>query len=216
MVKLTLFYTALIISLSTAVPLSSSPNLSIRQTSETENDLLDGSPCKALTLIFARGTTELGNMGAVVGPPFAASLVADIGDANVAVQGVDYPATIPEFLEGGDPTGSATMASLVALAISQCPETKIVISGYSQGAQLVHNAAAELTSSETAKVGAVVVFGDPDNGKPVGSIPASKVLTFCAVGDDICLGGDLVLPAHLSYGANTPAAASFAVGKTGL
>jgi len=216
MALLTLFYAALLIPLSTAIPLSSPPNLSMRQTLEIENELLDGSPCKALTLIFARGTTELGNMGSVVGPPFATALVADIGVSNVAVQGVTYPASIAGFEEGGDPAGSATMASLVALAIKQCPETKIVVSGYSQGAQLVHNAAAQLSSSETAKVAAIVVFGDPDDGKPVGSIPASKVLTFCAVGDDICLGGSIVLPPHLSYGANTPAAAVFAIAKAGL
>jgi len=46
-------------------------------------------------------------------------------------------------------------------AIQKCPATKVVISGYSQGGQLVHNAAAQLPASVTAKIAAAVVFGDP-------------------------------------------------------
>lgn len=99
-------------------------------TSDTENDLTDGSACKAVTVIFARGTTESGNVGTLAGPPFFAALATDIGASNLAVQGVDYAADIAGFLEGGDPTGSQTMASLVEQAFSQCPSTKVVMSGY--------------------------------------------------------------------------------------
>lgn len=63
---------------------------------------------------------------------------------------------------------------------------------------------------------AVVIFGDPDNGQAVGKITSSKVKIFCAVGDDICLGGDLILPAHLSYGIDAPAAALFVASTVGL
>lgn len=52
-------------------------------------------------------------------------------------------------------------ASLVTKAFTNCPNTKIVMSGYSQGAQLVHNAASELSTSTMEKVSAVVTFGDP-------------------------------------------------------
>ena len=85
-----------------------------RQLSNTENDITDGSPCKALTVIFARGTTESGNVGTLAGPPFFQALYTDLGSAKVALQGVDYPANITGFLEGGDPQGSQTMANLVA------------------------------------------------------------------------------------------------------
>ena len=44
----------------------------------------------------------------------------------------------------------------------------------------------------------VVIFGDPDNGEPVGSIPASKVLVICHTGDEICAHTDIVTPLHLS------------------
>lgn len=58
-------------------------------------------------------------------------------------------------------------ASLVELAFSQCPDTQVVMSGYSQGAQVVHLAAADLPAATMAKVGAVVTFGDPGSCAPI-------------------------------------------------
>lgn len=92
------------------------------------NDLLNG-PCKAVTVIFARGTTELGNIGAVVGPQLDFALNDRLGN-NVAFQGVDYPASIAGFLIGGSPEGADTLASLVNTAATKCPSTQIVLSGY--------------------------------------------------------------------------------------
>jgi len=97
--------------------------------STTENGL-SGGGCAAMTVIFARGTTETGNVGTLAGPPFFNALEAKVGAANVAVQGVDYPADIPGFLAGGDANGSKKMASLVAQTMSQCPSSKIVMAGY--------------------------------------------------------------------------------------
>ena len=118
----------------------------------TENQLTDGTPCRAVTVLFARGTTEPGNVGTLAGPPFFQALAGDIGASNLAVQGVNYGATIAGFLEGGDPAGSTLLAQLVVQAQTQCPNTKVVISGYSQGGQLVHNAAKQLTAAQSAKV----------------------------------------------------------------
>lgn len=73
---------------------------------------------------------EPGNVGDLAGPPFFNALTAIVGSENVAVQGVDYGATIGGYLEGGDPAGASTLASMVNLAISQCPSTQIVLSGY--------------------------------------------------------------------------------------
>ncbi len=68
--------------------------------------------CPAIQVIFARGTTEPGNVGLVTGPPFFDAIQQIVGNNNVAVQGVDYEASIEGFLEGGDPTGSQTMCVL--------------------------------------------------------------------------------------------------------
>jgi cutinase len=108
---------------------SASPIIETRQSSSA-NDLTNGAGCKAMTVIFARGTTETGNVGTIAGPPFFSALKAQVGANNVAVQGVDYPADIPGFLAGGDANGSKKMASLVGQAMKACPDSQIVMAGY--------------------------------------------------------------------------------------
>ena len=100
------------------------------------NDL--SGPCKPITIIFARGTSELGNVGSLAGPPFFNALGDIVGDSNVDVQGVNYGATIAGYLAGGDPAGAATLASLTRKAATQCPDTQIVLGGYRYGPTLVH------------------------------------------------------------------------------
>lgn len=74
----------------------------------TYNDL--GGACTEYTLIFARGTTEPGNIGILVGPPLVLALEALVGSSALTIQGVNnYAATIQTYLEGGDPNGSANM-----------------------------------------------------------------------------------------------------------
>ncbi|KAF2462288.1 cutinase precursor [Lineolata rhizophorae] len=192
------------------------PSFSPRQLGSTRNDFVNGDGCTQMTILFARGTTEPGNVGTVAGPPFFDAVEGDIGAENLAVQGIDYPADVPGFLAGGDAEGSQLMAQLVGDVLAQCPDTMLVMSGYSQGGQLVHNAADMLSAEETDFVNSVVIFGDPDNGDPVGNIAADKVQIFCNAGDNICDGGALVLPPHLAYGADAGDAADFVVQQAGL
>jgi hypothetical protein len=68
----------------------------------TRNDIVNGI-CKPFTLIFARGTTEQGNIGSIVGPPFVLALQKVFGANNVAVQGVNnYPADTTDYCTGGE------------------------------------------------------------------------------------------------------------------
>ncbi|KAJ6471636.1 cutinase, partial [Mycena vitilis] len=168
--------------------------------------------------IFARGTNEDGNVGADVGAPLIADLRASLGTDGIAAQGVNYSASVLGYLEGGDPAGSTTMLNLINTAASKCPSTDIVIGGYSQGAQLVHNAAAKLTAAVTARISAVVLFGDPDRvGRstlpPVGTVPAAKVDSFCHTGDIICTGSGGAAQ-HLNYDEDAPTASAFIVANT--
>ena len=68
----------------------------------------ENGACAALTVIFARGTTEPGNVGVLAGPEFLTALQSMLG-SSVTMQGVTYAASIEGFLEGGDPQGSQTM-----------------------------------------------------------------------------------------------------------
>lgn len=93
-----------------------SPLQARQYSSSVSNQLTDGTPCRAVTLIYARGTTQAGNVGdaAAVGPIFFNNLAQRIGASNLAVQGVDYPANVFGFLAGGDANGSRLMAQLAA------------------------------------------------------------------------------------------------------
>lgn len=74
----------------------------------TQNGLTDGD-CKDITVIFARGTSEAGNVGTVTGPPFFQALAKKVGDDKLAVQGVEYAANIAGIIALGDPAGSKKM-----------------------------------------------------------------------------------------------------------
>ena len=60
-----------------------------------------------------------------------------------------------------------------------------------------------------------MIFGDPDNGQAVGSIPSGNVDIICHAGDDICEGGDEILEPHLTYSMDAGSAASFVASHVG-
>ncbi|KAF2854470.1 carbohydrate esterase family 5 protein [Plenodomus tracheiphilus IPT5] len=188
------------------------PLASAALSSSTQNDVTGGGACKAITILFARGTTEIGNMGTIAGPPFASAVGRLMGGAaNVAVQGIEYPASVPGFLAGGDRAGSTLMAQMVGQVREKCPDTALVMAGYSQGGQLVHNAADMLSAQDSDFVSSAVIFGDPDNGDAVGKVLAANTKIICATGDLICAGQAVILAPHLSYGRNADEAAQFVV-----
>jgi hypothetical protein len=59
-----------------------------------ENGVVDQNCCAPLTIIFARGSTELGSTGNFAGPPFFRELRSQLGNAGVLVQGVEYDASL--------------------------------------------------------------------------------------------------------------------------
>lgn len=69
---------------------------------DTENQLTDGTPCRELTIIFARGTTEPGNVGTLAGPPFFQAVANMIGASNVAVQGVSLTSPMKKVMDTAD------------------------------------------------------------------------------------------------------------------
>lgn len=83
------------------------------------NEIVDGeTACRDVTVVYARGTTQNGNIGAAgdVGPVFMNALAGLVGAENIAVQGVEYDADISGFLKhlaGTGDEGVEHMASLV-------------------------------------------------------------------------------------------------------
>ncbi|EEY14771.1 cutinase [Verticillium alfalfae VaMs.102] len=68
----------------------------------TREDLAQEAPCAAVTVVFARGTTEPGSVGLIAGPPFFDALRDQLGAETLAVQGVAYPGhLLPGFNRNG-------------------------------------------------------------------------------------------------------------------
>ncbi|KAF9878269.1 cutinase [Colletotrichum karsti] len=178
------------------------------------------SGCKAFTLLFARGTTEMGTLGSVVGPGLQRDVQAALGADAVTVEGVSYPADMGGIMaeSGGSGPGSVAMANQANSWLSKCPQTKLILTGYSQGGMVVHNAGKKLSGKPLA---AAVTFGDPFKAQGVTGVAAGKFKSFCASGDSVCGAGGCAsaggcgsasASGHVGYGADTKTAATFIKG----
>ncbi|KAI1343455.1 carbohydrate esterase family 5 protein [Xylariaceae sp. FL0016] len=183
----------------------------------TENEFLDGG-CRDLIFIFARGSTQDGNVGDDPGPQVISQLKAALGDSAVAAQGVDYPALLIDNLRAGgcDPADAADMRALITQAATQCPDAAIAVSGYSQGAALVHASIEDATDAVRAKIVAAVTFGDTQKEQDDNQIPnfdPNKTLILCHDGDLVCDGTLIVTDNHYDYSDLAPEAVDFIVSK---
>jgi len=217
--KISIALAAGLVGLAVAAPPVSLNQLQKRQA--TQNDLKSGS-CKKVTLIFARASTEPGNMGGSMGPAVCSGLKGKLGAGNVACQGVGspYSAGLADNVAPKGTTGAAIgeAQKMFKMALEKCPNTIIVAGGYSQGTAVIMNAVSTLPENERAKIAGVVLFGYTKNGQTKGSIPnypAEKLKVFCTKADGVCWGALNVSGGHFAYMGNGdgPAATSFLVGR---
>lgn len=79
---------------------------------------------------------------------------AALGADKVAVQGVNYAANIAGAISGATnpaaAAGAKDMVKQANAALAACPNTKIVLSGYSQGAEQVRGALINMPSNKVA------------------------------------------------------------------
>jgi len=185
------------------------------------------APCPDIEVVFARGTSEPAGVGRV-GQAFADALSSQVGGRTVSTYGVNYPAGY-DFLTTAD--GALDAANRIASMAAQCPSTKIVLGGYSQGAAVVDmlagvpplgnkigdiGSAPPLSPTSAVTVASVAVFGNPATkfGNPVSStgLFAGRAIDLCKDGDPICSDGRNPL-AHRGYeDAMAQQAANFAAG----
>ncbi|KAJ4393473.1 hypothetical protein N0V93_002685 [Gnomoniopsis smithogilvyi] len=194
-------------------------NLLRRQTTpETSNEFTDGG-CRDVILFFARGTGAPGNMGLQPGRQLSDVLKQALGDSMVATQGVPYSAaTAGNFYPGGSyPNDTAVYVDLINDAASDCPSSKIVVTGYSQGAALVVNAIHSLNTTVRSRIAAAVCFGDTQqhqDGDVIPNFATDKTALYCNTGDVICEDGILlVTTAHSNYTNYVPDASNFIQSK---
>ncbi|KAK2808598.1 hypothetical protein FQN50_004630 [Emmonsiellopsis sp. PD_5] len=152
--------------------------------------------CKPNTLLYARGTGEFGGMGMSVGPKLKSGLSRTQWDVKGLSDGyeADMLGNNCIGLNGG-----IAMMDLIEQTVQECPDTKIVVSGYSQGAMVAHNGVAFAKPEAKKQVVGVVVFGDPFNGAPIRDFDSSKIKTFCHDGDGVCSGQFKITLDHLTY-----------------
>ncbi|OAA77567.1 Cutinase [Akanthomyces lecanii RCEF 1005] len=179
-----------VLALSTTAQASSSP-LACHPSNDVANDW-DKPSCAELAVIFARGTFDSGNIGPWVGPAFRKALYSEVGD-KLAFQGVspqDYPANLEGIMEeGGSESCAVSLGEAVERYSARCPDAKIIISGWSQGALCAHksfNASKALVNEQARKqVIALTTFGDPvpvwSDSIKLPTLPRNvQLLTYCA------------------------------------
>ncbi|KAF5239333.1 hypothetical protein FANTH_9992 [Fusarium anthophilum] len=185
------------------------------------NDLENGdsSNCPSAILIYARGSTEPGNLGITVGPILVEAMQLAIPD--IWIQGVGGPYTAdlaPNFLPEGTTDASIDEAKrLFQMAYDKCPETAVVTAGYSQGTVVVGYALSELDGAVQNQVVGAALFGYTKNeqlGGRIPNYPTERTKIFCLPTDLVCDGTLFILPAHFLYGADAAGpGADFLIGQ---
>ncbi|KAH8827583.1 carbohydrate esterase family 5 protein [Flagelloscypha sp. PMI_526] len=193
--------------LASARPLSqTSRALGASDVANDMQDAIDGvADCKDVAVIFARGTFDSGNIGVWVGPQFQQALSSKIN--SLAFQGVDsdaYAADLQGYLgESGSDGGSQALAQTVTDYTAKCPDSTVVISGWSQGALVAHKGLGLLSSDVQKKVAGLTVFGDPQQLFSSEAVPSGiQFNSQCFTGtvlDPLCANvpGDFKLPTSI-------------------
>jgi cutinase len=179
-------------------------------------------PCSDVGVVFARGTHQepgLGNMG----QSFVDSLTSQLGGRSVNVYAVNYPAS--DDYHNSATAGQNDAAAHIQETVANCPNTKLVLGGYSQGSTVIDLASNSMPAPVADHVAAVALFGEPTSGfssmlwggQPLPTISplyAPKTISLCAPDDPICSPGGNIM-AHVSYidSGMTNQAATFAANR---
>ena len=167
-------------------------------------------PCPDIEVVFARGTDEAPGLGRV-GGAFVDSLRGQVGGRSVGAYAVNYPATFDFLAAAG---GANDASGHITWMVNNCPATRLVLGGYSQGAAIIDVLAAvpfpavgfnaPLPPNVPEHIAALAVFGNPTTkvGLPLTASPVygSRSIDLCNGGDPVCSGGDDIA-AHSNYGA---------------
>lgn len=176
--------------------------------------------CPDVEVVFARGTNEPPGVGGV-GQAFIDSLRSQVGGKSVGAYAVNYPAT--DAFASSSAAGAGDTRAHVQAAATNCPNTRLVLGGYSQGAGVIDMATNDL-ANVVDHVAAVAVFGNPQsalsrrlgNGRlpTISPLYLPKTINLCVPDDPICSEGRNGA-AHVAYVRTgmTNEAAAFAAGR---
>jgi cutinase len=161
--------------------------------------------CPYAEVVFARGTGEPVGPGGP-GQAFFDSLTAQLPGKSINLYPVNYPAT-SNYVDSAH-AGADDAVAHVQGTVANCPNTKIVLGGYSQGAGVMDMTSHRLPAQDANHVAAVALFGNPQSSYAKSlsdsQIPAiaagysPKTIDICLPNDNICAEGGSII-AHLGY-----------------
>jgi cutinase len=161
--------------------------------------------CPDAEVVFARGTGEPVGPGGP-GQAFFDSLTGQLPGKSINLYPVNYPSTT-DYADSAK-AGAADEVAHVQGTVANCPNTKVVLGGYSQGAGVADLTSHQLSPQIANHVAAVALFGNPQSSyaKQLGDnqIPAinpsysPKTIDICLPNDNICAEGGSII-AHLGY-----------------
>lgn len=162
-------------------------------------------PCPDVEIVFARGTTEPPGVGGV-GQAFVDALRSQLGARSVGVYAVDYPAS-RDFVSSTTAGANDASTHIQSMAAT-CPNTRMVLGGYSQGAGVIDVSTTAMPPEVADHVAAAALFGGPrsafaDTLSPgplptIGPAYAAKTIDLCVPNDPICSDGR-DMRAHVAY-----------------
>lgn len=183
--------------------------------------------CPDAEIIFARGTGEPPGLGKI-GSAFVAAVREQAEGLEIADYPVNYSADKMQ-LSGGD--GAKDAIAHVKSTVAACPDTRIVLGGYSQGANVINIVAgvpiagvtwgSALPRRYVPNIAAVAVFGNVANrmGGPLtkqSPLLGARSIDLCHPKDPICsnnLGSTMIshTDGYIPYMTNR--AAEFVVSR---
>lgn len=193
--------------------------------------------CPDVEVVFARGTFEPPGVGGT-GQAFVDALTRQLDDKSVDVYPVNYPASL-DFPRAAD--GIIDASNKIRQTAADCPNTKTVLGGFSQGAAVAAYLTADsippnyvlpegitgpMPKDVADHVAAVALFGKPSTGFmntiqstappiTIGHLYSAKTVEMCVDGDPVCSTDPGESHLHSLYATNGMAdqAASFVARK---
>ncbi len=179
--------------------------------------------CPDIEVVFARGTNDSPGLGNV-GGAFVDALRGKVGGRSVGAYAVNYPASFDFLAAAG---GANDASAHIQYMVDNCPNTRLVLGGYSQGAAVIDVISAvpipavgfnnPLPPNVPDHVAAIAVFGNPSAklGLPLTVSPVwgGRAIDLCNADDAVCQTDGENMAAHRAYaGGPTNQAADFVAG----
>ena len=173
--------------------------------------------CADLIVLGVRGQAQSARAASGVGPEVQATTRALVEGLRrgqrVRLLAIRYPARLAASQAAFDHDVEAGRRTLVARHVAlaaDCPDSRFVLIGFSEGADVVHRAVASMDAKDAADLAAVAVLGDPlrdpkddvptetygsghldgrgsiIGGPRWGAAVSDRVISFCTAKDNVC------------------------------